>query len=229
LASASWDKTVKLWNAADGTLLRTLAGHTSYVISVNFSPDGRTLASASSDKTVKLWNAADGTLLRTLAGHPDSVFSVSFSPDSRILASAGRDKTVKLWNAANGELLRILAGRTDSAFSISFSPDGRTLASASSDATVVLYRIENRQPLKIIKQAVLASLPDKQWMAWQPGKLFYNSSLRPGEKEYAAVRFNNRTYDIYPLEYYREELKRKNWIDYVNRPQPDIQPKPIRK
>jgi Tol biopolymer transport system component len=58
LASGSWDKTINLWDAASGRLLRTLAGHTDKVYSVGFSPDGRTLASGSADKTIKLWNAA---------------------------------------------------------------------------------------------------------------------------------------------------------------------------
>ena len=54
LASASADNTVKLWQL-DGTLLRTLRGHSDAVTSVSFSPDGKLLASTSRDSTVKLW------------------------------------------------------------------------------------------------------------------------------------------------------------------------------
>ncbi|MDZ8090213.1 MAG: WD40 repeat domain-containing protein, partial [Nostoc sp. DedQUE12b] len=56
IASASGDKTVKLWNAATGKEIITLNGHSDYVFSVAFSPDGKTIASASADNTVKLWN-----------------------------------------------------------------------------------------------------------------------------------------------------------------------------
>src|SRR5204862_67572 len=66
LASASGDKTVKLWDAGSGAVLQTLKGHTSSVHAVAFSPDGKTLASASYDETVKLWDAGSGAVLQTL-------------------------------------------------------------------------------------------------------------------------------------------------------------------
>ncbi len=56
LASASSDKTIKLWNMSDGSLIRTLRGHEERVYSIFISPDNRILASASWDKTIKLWN-----------------------------------------------------------------------------------------------------------------------------------------------------------------------------
>ncbi|KAF2008283.1 hypothetical protein BU24DRAFT_445587 [Aaosphaeria arxii CBS 175.79] len=85
LASASDDKTVKLWEAKTGALQQTLEGHGDYVAAVAFSPDGTTLASASDDKTtVKLWEAKTGALLQTLDIHA-AVYTLSFSEDGTLL------------------------------------------------------------------------------------------------------------------------------------------------
>jgi WD40 repeat protein len=125
----------------DGSLVRTLTGHTYWVQSVSFSPDGSLLASGSGDKTIKLWRVADGSLVRTLTGHTWAVTSVSFSPDGRLLASGSVDKTIKLWRVSDGALVRTLTGHTWAVTSVSFSPDGRLLASGSRDKTIKLWRV----------------------------------------------------------------------------------------
>ncbi|RYP18613.1 hypothetical protein DL765_003820 [Monosporascus sp. GIB2] len=139
LASASSDKTVRLWDAASGANRQTLERHSSYVNAVAFSPDGRTLASASCDETVRLWDAASGAHRQTLEGHSNYVDAVAFSPDGRTLASASYDKTVRLWDAASGAHRQTLEGHSNHVSDVAFSPDGRTLASASNDKTVRLW------------------------------------------------------------------------------------------
>ncbi|MEH1831336.1 MAG: WD40 repeat domain-containing protein, partial [Nostoc sp.] len=124
LASASGDKTIKLWDAATGKPLQTLSGHSDRVYSVVFSPDGQRLASASYDNTIKLWDAATGKPLQTLSGHSSAVYSVVFSPDGQRLASASGDKTIKLWDAATGKPLQTLSGHSSAVYSVVFSPDG---------------------------------------------------------------------------------------------------------
>ncbi|KAI0607376.1 WD40 repeat protein [Pyrenophora tritici-repentis] len=85
VASGSWDKTVRLWEAATGTYRNTLEGHSSGVSAVAFSPDGQLVASASGDKTVRLWEAAKGTCRSTLEGSSRIITYVDFSPDGQVL------------------------------------------------------------------------------------------------------------------------------------------------
>ena len=145
LASASEDRTVRLWDPATGAVQATLTGHTGGVGGVGgvsgvaFSPDGRRLASAGYDRTVRLWDPATGAAQDTLTGHTGGVGSVAFSPDERQLASASRDGTVRLWDPATGAAQDTLTGHTGSVTAVTFSPDGRRLASASFDLTVRLW------------------------------------------------------------------------------------------
>jgi formylglycine-generating enzyme required for sulfatase activity len=147
LASASYDQTVKVWDAQTGQELLTLQGHTGVVYSVAFSPDGRRLATASSDQTVKVWDAQTGQGKRTLYGHTNAVWIVCFSPDGTRLASASSDHTVKVWDAQTGQQLLSLQGHTGVVYSVAFSPDGRRLATASSDQTVKVWDAQTGQEL----------------------------------------------------------------------------------
>jgi uncharacterized protein with WD repeat len=96
VASASHDKTVRLWEAATGTCRSTLEGHSKYVTAVAFSPDGQLVVSASYDKTVRLWEAATGTCRSTLEGHSAYVSAVAFSPDGQVLHTNAGDISLSL-------------------------------------------------------------------------------------------------------------------------------------
>src|SRR5262249_25463262 len=99
LASASEDKTIRLWDVKTGKKKKTLNGHTNAVYGVSyvaFSPDGRMLASGGDDKTIRLWDVKTGKELDVLKG-AGTVTSLSFSPDGKTLASGSTDGAVRLW------------------------------------------------------------------------------------------------------------------------------------
>lgn len=77
--------------------LRTLMGHSNWVNSANYSPDGRYLASGSNDQTIGIWEVATGKIIRTLRGHSNRIYSVAYSPDGHFLASGSVDKTIRTW------------------------------------------------------------------------------------------------------------------------------------
>jgi WD40 repeat protein len=141
VATASWDRSIKLWNAVDGKLIRTLDGkHNSWILGLNFSPDGKMLVSSSQDKTAKIWSV-EGNLLYTLIDHKGDVNDVVFSPNGKIIASASSDQTIKLWNT-DGMLLRTLRGHNGAVYGVSFSPDGKRLVSASWDGSIKIWNPE---------------------------------------------------------------------------------------
>ena len=139
VASASEDKTVRLWDTATGVACGTLKGHGDEVWAVAFSPDGKVVASASGDKTVRLWDTATGVACGTLKGHEAIVCAVAFSPDGKVVASASGDATVRLWDAATGAARGTLEGHKGYVNAVAFSPDGKVVASASDDKTVRLW------------------------------------------------------------------------------------------
>ncbi|KAH7398126.1 putative wd40 repeat pf20 [Cadophora sp. MPI-SDFR-AT-0126] len=110
------------WSAA----LQTLEGHSSWVKSVAFSPNGMQIVSGSDDRTVRLWDAATGALLQTLEGHSDLVSSVAFSPEGNLVVSV-TNKAVRLGDAATGALLHTLDGHSSWVRSVALFPHDKLL------------------------------------------------------------------------------------------------------
>jgi WD40 repeat protein len=142
IATASQDRTVKLWGAKDGGLRSTIAmsGYEGGVNNVRFSPDGARLATAGDDRIIKIWDISSERPLLTLAGHSGPVYGLDFNPDGNLLVTSSGDGTAKIWD--------VTPSHKDEVYALAFSPDGGVLASAGRDSEVILWRVPRRPPLE---------------------------------------------------------------------------------
>jgi len=176
IASASFDRTAKIFDAVTGLERFTLKGHTGAVNAVAFSPDCQRVATASDedvvsmgvhsgdDRSVRIWDVFTGQEVRKLVGHTGGVTDIAYSPDGQRLASVGRDRTIRLWDPATGRELRTLWGQAGELYAVAFSPDGRTLATGGADRTVRLWDVASGEELRVYR----GHTGSVRALAWHP-------------------------------------------------------------
>ncbi|HEY9647110.1 MAG TPA: WD40 repeat domain-containing protein, partial [Chroococcidiopsis sp.] len=157
LASSSHDHSIRLWSdlpeatasaAADiyPCPVKVLHGHTNWVWSLAFSPDGAILASGSDDGTLRLWAIQDAQCINVLNSHGNDIFAIAIV--GQRLVSVSRDQAVRLWDL-NGQHLKTWRGYSSGIRALSLSPVGTTtpagevlmLASGSQDEMVHLWPV----------------------------------------------------------------------------------------
>lgn len=133
LASAGYDRTIKIWNASTFADPKLLQDHSDAIHSLSFHPDGKLLASAAADRAVKVWDIESGKRLYTLSDATDGLYAVAWSPDGKHLAAGGIDKSIRVWeaNAEGGKLVHSVFAHTQPVTRILYSKDGKTLFSIS--------------------------------------------------------------------------------------------------
>jgi RNA polymerase sigma factor (sigma-70 family) len=143
LASAAYDKDVRLWDVAAAKETALLSGHTGLVIAVAFSPDGKALATGSYDGTLRLWDVATARETKKIEADKDGflgVTGVAFSPDGKLVAaSTSATRVVRVYDVGSGKETHTLAGGRFRR--VAFSPDGKALAAGDGNNVVRLWEM----------------------------------------------------------------------------------------
>jgi WD40 repeat protein len=164
LYSASWDRTIRIWDTQTGIQVQYFQGLNDRLLNIALSKDEEYLlvvtgnigngapdpnVDNSIDPSVWVWDLKDRSQVHVMTDHDDWIWGVALSHDGTIGASGSgpldppvSDATVRLWDIERGEQMRVLEGHTDTVNSVAFSPDDQTLASASWDGTVRLWDVE---------------------------------------------------------------------------------------
>lgn len=146
LCTGSSDHTAVLWNPNTGAQVKTLAGHSGWVLGTSFSSS--MLATASWDKTIGIWDPNTGQHVHSYTDHTEGVWSVDFHPhSSEILCSASEDGTVKTWDLREDKPTRNFAfGHSNAVYCAKWSPYGTMIASGSADTKVCIHKTNVRYP-----------------------------------------------------------------------------------
>ena len=158
LATAGYDRTIRLWDTRDGSMLREIDVHNAAVFDLAWHPAGAVLASASGDETVKLWRVADGQRLDTLSQPQAEVRSVLFTPDGEQVIAAGRDKRIHVWQFLSQQepqinpQLHARFAHESPISALAISRDGSRLLSAAEDGSLAQWHLP----------ALLLGLPQSQ-------------------------------------------------------------------
>ena len=156
LASAS-NRAILIWNTRNGTKVKTLTGHSSFVHHLMRMQNGF-LLSASADKTIKVWNSTNWSLVRTFKGHLNSVKSLAeLSYDS--FASGSEDGEIRIWDVSKGINLRTWKAHSQPIKSMVFLPKQKYLASLSIGKEIKIWDFNQSSLIRtLISDEVLYSL-----------------------------------------------------------------------
>lgn len=184
-ASASQDRTVKIWSIAEGEVQGILRGHRRGVWSVSFAPSSTPMIqgeqgsvsgkgvviTGSGDKTIKLWSLTDYTCVRTFEGHTNSVLKVVWlnMPADKdrgkkpiLFASAAGDGLVKVWDANSGEAECTLDNHEDRVWALAVQPQTNMIVSGSGDSTVTFWKDSSSETQVAANQAQLKLVEQEQ-------------------------------------------------------------------
>ncbi|MEK0448522.1 MAG: Chromosome partition protein Smc [Verrucomicrobiota bacterium] len=142
----SRDGELKLWNVANGQLVRDFPRiHSDSICSIEFSPDGKLIATGAADKMARITDIAAGKVVRSFEGHTHHVLGVSWSADGRTVASAGAEGMVKVWDFVTGDRKKNIEGFEKEVTAVRFVAASANLLTSSGDSRVRLVALDGKE------------------------------------------------------------------------------------
>ncbi|HCK51926.1 MAG TPA: hypothetical protein DIC23_01840 [Planctomycetaceae bacterium] len=161
------NRMVRIVETPSGRTIRRLAGHTNWIVSMGFSPDGQRLITGDRGGGLVLWETRQWDRVSALPGHRGPVTGIAWRPDGRVVASASQDGTVRQWEAAGGRPLRNWMAHEGGVMGIACRADGQ-LATVGRDR---LARTWNQAGAEQKQRGPLTDIATRVGMVGVPGWL----------------------------------------------------------
>jgi len=135
---------VKIWNPADGKLIKALTDpHSDTVFAVRWSPEGDKLATSGADRFMKIFDAKTGSLIRAFEGHTHHVLAVAWHQNGRVLSTGSADNTIKVWDLRTGEQKRTIQGFSKEITSLNYLADTPRVIAGGGDNVIKVTNVDS--------------------------------------------------------------------------------------
>lgn len=152
MATASTDKTIKLWEIPTGKLINTLSGSTDGVLALRFINNDKFIVSIGEDKAVNLWNVDSSKIVYSKKDHLKAIRALDVSLDDKWIATGGADREILLRDGSTGNTVKKLSGHENWIRTLAFSPDSKVLASGGDDKKIILWDVETGKQIREFPQ-----------------------------------------------------------------------------
>ncbi|MBD3228794.1 MAG: hypothetical protein GF329_11465 [Candidatus Lokiarchaeota archaeon] len=169
IGTNTMDYKVNIWKE-DGTHIKELTGHTSFITGISWNPDGDLFLTASEDAKIRFWDPKDWSEIKVLSEHYESYTCLAWAPNGQKFVVGSRtinDQFIRIYDS-DGKSIQKFDEKQDKIMSIDWSKDGQFITSGSSDKSVIFWKPDGTliEKIKIGKEVTQVAIsPDSQSLA----------------------------------------------------------------